>query len=449
MARRPKKRGLYDRDAYWLDWDLRSDGSLRSPYLAIFWYDAERGRNRSVSTRTADLAAARKALDRHYLQHTEGELICPTCGQRRNGPADMLVLRAITDYLTTHEELPSFGAVRPRLNHVVRYIATLETPDVRCSKVDEAWIARFRTWLGNQPVITSSGGVRSAPRSLSSIENSVLQLAAAINAAAKRGDISRPAQFKPIPTKELNRTPQRRLSIEELADAFRYATDPKYPTKRFGLHRFLMLSVGTAARPDAVHDFSTKPERRQWNPQRHVVALNPAGRRQTRKRRAIVIVPRQLGERINEVDGFFVPFVSVKSAWETMVKNLNWPTDGEGGMKLIRRSIGQLLRDAGTPRAWSEEWRDPALKVPGEQIEVQLGHRVIDSVTDLYAAFDPDYQNSATNALGAIIDAINELCPTAFAPMPATPVDIDEPPSPGTDPNSTGPQPNVGPPELE
>jgi len=244
----------------------------------------------------------------------------------------------------------------------------------------------------------------------------VLQLAAAINAAAKRGDISRPAQLKPIPTKELNRTPQRRLSVADLADAFRYATDPKYPTKRFGLHRFLMLSVGTAARPDAVHDFSTKPERRQWNPQRRVIALNPAGRRQTRKRRAIVIVPPQLGERIDEVDGFFVPFVSVKSAWETMVRSLNWPADGEGGMKLIRRSIGQLLRDAGTPRAWSEEWRDPALKVPGDQIEVQLGHRVIDSVTDLYAAFDPDYQHAATKALGAIIDAISELCPAAFAP---------------------------------
>ena len=415
MAGRPKKRGIYGRGDYWLDWDRLSDGSLRSPNLAIFWYDTERGRIRSVSARTADLAAARKALDRHYLQHTEGELICPTCGQQRNGAADMLVLRAITDYLTINEDLPSFKAVRARLNHVVRYIAKIETPDVRCSKVEEAWIARFRTWLGEQPVITSSGKERPARRSLSSIENSVLQLTAAINAAKDRNEISKSAQFKPIPTKELNRTPQRRLSVEELADAFRYATDPNYPTKRFGLHRFLMLSVGTAARPDAVHDFSTKPERRQWNLQRHVVALNPAGRRQTRKRRAIVIVPPQLGERINEVDGFFVPFVSVKSAWETMVKSLNWPADGEGGMKLIRRSIGQLLRDAGTPRAWSEEWRDPALKVPGEQIEVQLGHRVIDSVTDLYAAFDPDYQHAATKALGGIIDAISELCPAAFA----------------------------------
>lgn len=424
MARRPKKRGLYERGDYWLDWDRRTDGSLRSPHLAIFWYDADRGRLRSASTRTGDLAAGRKALDLHYLQHTEGELICPTCGQRRNVATDMLALRAITDYLTTHEELLSINAVRPRLNHVVRYIATLETPDVRCSRVDEAWIAKFRTWLAGQPVVSSAGAVRDAPRSLSSVENSVIQLAAAINAAHGRGDISRPAHFKPIPTKELNRTPQRHLSVPVLAEAFRYATDPRYPTKRLGLHRFLMLSVGTAARPDAVHDFSTTPDRRQWNAERGVVALNPAGRRQTRKRRAVVIAPRQLAQRIAEIDGFFVPFVSVKSAWETMVQKLGRPTDGEGGMKLVRRSVGQLLRDAGTPRAWSEEWRNPARKVPGEQIEVQLGHRVIDSVTDLYAGFDPDYQSAASAALEAIIDAILGICATAFAAPPAKPDDI-------------------------
>ncbi len=178
-----------------------------------------------------------------------------------------------------------------------------------------------------------------------------------------------------------------------------------------------MLSVGTSARPYAVHDFSTKADRRQWNSERKVIAFNPAGRRQTRKRRAIVIAPKQLAERIEGVDDFFVPFLSIKSAWEAMIQKLGWPIDGEGGMKPVRRSMGQLLRDAGTPRAWSAEWSNPARKVPTEQIEVQLGHRVIDSVTDLYAGFDPDYQNEATAALEAIIDAIIRLCPGAFSEL--------------------------------
>ena len=418
MAQRTQKRGLYRRGDFWLGWDLGADGRRRSPYLTIFWYDAERGRTRSLSTRTDDLPAARAALDRHYLSSSEGELVCPTCGQRRNGAGDMLLLRALTDYITANEEHPSIKSIRPRINHVVRYVASLVSPDVKCGKVDEVWITKFRKWLAAEPVILSSGKHRREPRALSSIENSVIQLAAAINAAHHRGDISRPALFKPIPTKELNRTPERRLLIDELADAFRYATDPRYPVKRRGLHRFLMLSVGTACRPDAAHDFSTKAARRQWNRERRIIALNPAGRRQTRKRRAIVVAPRQLVLLIDEVDGFFVPFTSVKGAWETMVINLGWPADGEGGMKLVRRSVAQLLRDAGTPQAWSPKWREPARKVPSEQIEVQLGHRVINSITDLYAVFDPDYQREATSALEAIIDAIIERVPAAFELTP-------------------------------
>lgn len=96
---------------------------------------------------------------------------------------------------------------------------------------------------------------------------------------------------------------------------------------------------------------------------------------------------RQLAARIDEIDGFFIPFISVKSAWETMVGALGWPTNGEGGMKLIRRTIAQLLRDTGTPKPGSQISRT-VKKVSTEQIEVQLGHRVIASVSDLYAIFD-------------------------------------------------------------
>lgn len=414
MARGSKAKGVYARGRFWLDHDRRADGTLRSPFYAIFWYDDGRGRIRSASTRTGDLPTARTALDRHYLEHTEGEAICPTCGQRRQLRNELLLLQAITDYLAANEGKESIGAIRPRLAHVIAYIATLPSPDVRCDQVDEDWISRLRTWLAKQPMVSSAGKTLERERTASTIENSVIQLAAAVNAAHRRGDTARPARFKPIQTKELNRTPQHRLSVEDLGAAFRYATDPRFPAKRRGLHRFLMLSVGTAARPDATHDFSTTPARRQWNEERRVIALNPAGRRQTRKRRATVIAPARLAERVAEVQGHFVPVTSVRSAWDTMVAELGWPQHGEGGMKLIRRSVAQLLRDAGTPRAWSEDWRDPTRKVPQEQIELQLGHRAQDSVTDLYAAFDPHYLSAATLALDGIIAAIEEFCPAAF-----------------------------------
>ncbi len=415
MSRRGKTKPLYARGAFWLSWDKKADGSLRSPYLAIFWYDGQRGRNRSVSTRTSDLGAAKAALDAHYLRSSEGEMICPTCGQRRQGSGDIPLLRAITDYLATRDDLVSIGSVRPRLNHIVRYIATLPSFNVACSQVDKAWIERFRLWMAKQPMISTAGNVIPRARGASTVENSVLQLAAVINAAHERGDTPRKASFRPIPTKELNRTPERRLSVAELANAFAYATDPKFPARRSNLHRFLMFSVGTAARPDAVHDFSTDPKRRQWNTNRRVISLNPEGRRQTRKRRAVLIAPEPLGRVLDALKGPLIPVISVKSAWESMCSQLGWPRDGEAGLKLVRRSVAQLLRDAGTPRAWNDEWRRPARKVPTEEIELLLGHRQIDSVTDLYAAFDPGYLPAATAALEGIIKAIEELCPGAYS----------------------------------
>jgi Phage integrase SAM-like domain len=414
MAHRAKKPHIYVRGDYWLDWDRRKDGTFRTKYLAIFWYDGERGRIRSLSTRTSDIATAKSALDKHYLTTSKGEAICPTCGQRRLEKATAPLLTVISDYLALNEDHANIGSIRPRLAHVVNYVASLPNIDVRSDEVDKIWAERFRTWLSNQPVMTTAGNVRTKPRSLSTIENSLIQLAAAINAAEARKDIAHKAKFKPTQTKELNQTPQRRLNIEALAAAFSYATDSRYPEKRRNLHRFLILSVGTVARPDAVHEFSTAQERRQWNPDRGIVALNPAGRRQTKKRRPIVVAPLRLAMCINGAEGRFVPCQSAKSAWETMVSALGWPRDGEGGMKLIRRSVAQLRRDAGTSRGWSAAWKDSAKRVPSNEISMQLGHSTFDAVTDLYAAFDPDYLATVTAAINGIMDAIESLCPDAF-----------------------------------
>ena len=263
-------------------------------------------------------------------------------------------------------------------------------------------------WVGDQPRFSSAGAEIPRKRALSTVENSVSQLAAAIRASKS------PLRFKPIQTKELNNTPTRRLTIQELSDAFQYATDPRYPAKRNGLHRFLMFSVATMARPDAAHDFSTAPDRKQWNKEREVICLNPAKRRQTKKFRAAVAAPRQIVPILNQVNGFVIESISVRSAWDSMVEFLGWPKNGEGGMKLIRRSTAQLSRDAGTKRAWCREWRDSLHIVPSEEISVQLGHRKIDSVTDLYAMFDPDYLSNVTAAIEGIIDAIIEKVPLAF-----------------------------------
>ena len=97
-----------------------------------------------------------------------------------------------------------------------------------------------------------------------------------------------------------------------------------------------------------------------------------------------------------------------------MCDKFGWPGGGQAEMKLIRRSVAQLLRDAGKPRGWNEAWRQKDNRVLKEDIEVQLGHRRIKALIDIYAPFEPDYLDSVTQALEGLIDEIIELVPDAF-----------------------------------
>ena len=87
--------------------------------------------------------------------------------------------------------------------------------------------------------------------------------------------------------------------------------------------------------------------------------------------------------------------------WNGMAGEIGLPVEGEAGFKLIRRSMAHLLRH-------------PSRGVPVEQIEMMLGHRPIDSTSELYAPFDPAYLTEAVSAIEAIIDEIEILCSGAL-----------------------------------
>ena len=99
----------------------------------------------------------------------------------------MLALEAIEVYLASATEKASWEAIEYRLKHVVAYIATLPSPNTLCQEVDEAWIAKFRAWSEGVPVANSKDGRQ---RALSTIENSVIQLAAAFRFSAIIEDIA-------------------------------------------------------------------------------------------------------------------------------------------------------------------------------------------------------------------------------------------------------------------
>lgn len=401
MPKAKRGKPIYQRGTFRLD---RRPGREN---LEITWYDTERRRERSVSAGTGDDAEARKALDRMYLE-SEGSQICPTCGQTRAGVESVFVTRAIRDYLLLNQAKPSHEAMNARLNHVMLYVATLPNPGVRCVEVDEAWIAKFRVWAKARPITAPSGVTRQ--RSLSTVENSVLQLAAVINEGKRQGWTPKGAAFKPIPTKSINRTPQYRADVAKVAEAFRYCLAPTASTakmrerlirERTHLLNFLRISIVTLARPDAAHEVSTDPAKRQWNSDRRVLSLNPDGRPQTRKYRAVVPIARHMAPHLDACNGLLVPVNSVKKAHEAMAASIKLPGDGESGMKLWRRSMADILRSRMPIEKWGE-------------IEMFLGHDRFDDVSDLYAPFRPDYLSNARAEIEAVCDEIEKLAPGSF-----------------------------------
>jgi hypothetical protein len=380
-TRRPKP--LYQRGAFKL---YARDGRNHE----IVWYDPDRRRERHLSAGSSDDEAARIALDREYLRATGGEYVPPV---NRVNP---LVTAVIADYQLAHgEQAASAKAIRHRLAHLVAYIA-LKDPAVRCDAIDERWIGKFRAWLAKQPV---TGNLWTKPsdrvRSPATIENSVLQLQAAMRWAKQI-----PA-FKPIPLPEVTKSPSYRADIPMLAAMFRYALATP---RRANLLAFLRLSVATWGRPDAIMDASTL--RGQWNSQARVFNLNPVGRRQTKKRRAIVPVPECTGQWLDTINGPVVRQELSKATWRRMELALGMPGQGESGMKLIRRSIATLARPLIGERDWDS------------QGEMMLGHRP-PSTSDIYAMPDPAHFGVALAATKAIIDQIEALVPGSLYPTVA------------------------------
>ena len=357
-------------------------------HYEIIWYDWGRKRERSASAGTSDLEAARIAVDRLYLAEHGGGAACPTCGQAID-KGNQLVASIIADYMTgPGSDRTSAVAIRARLAHVTTYIATLKDPAVRARHVDEQWIARFRTWLRERPYLA---GKTTKLRSPATVENSIVQLAAALTWAREA------IAFKPIPLKDLTRSPSYRADIATLGIMFAYAMMKK---RRKSLLAFLRVAVATWARPDAVMDASSDPKRGQWNSDARVFKLNPVGRRQTRKYRATVPIAESVAWLFDTADGPLVPEALSKATWRRMAADLGLPGNGASGMRLIRRSVSTIARK----RLGEEHWI---------QGRIMLGH-VQPTTSDIYAIADPSHLGRVLDVTARIIDEIEAITPGAF-----------------------------------
>lgn len=402
---------LYKRGKYRLGWDRKKDGSFRTSNLQIFWYDAEKGRERSASTGTDNLQEAELKLDRYYLKHERGETLCPTCGRPTEGIMSYQLAQAISDYLIDRDSRPSIDALRARLAHVLDFVVQKHLDAITCEQVDASFVEQFRQWSKLQPVIT---GKHVRERSPGTTEASVRTLAAALNFAFKKKRSLSPAGFTALPPYAVSHTPTYRSDIAELASMFRYCLYPeplagkvwsekmraRQRLHRTALLRFLQLSVATWCRPDAAYGFSLDPDRMQWVADACVIRLNPKNRVQTKKYRAIVPVSDRFIQLFEVGKGHYVPVASVRKAFDLMLTELGLPRERETGQKLIRRSMSQIVQDR-----IGVDYK--------AQVALMLGHVRL-RTTDVYALTKPEHLGVAFAATCSIIEEIEVLTPGAF-----------------------------------
>jgi integrase len=357
-----------------------------------------------------------RALDAQYLQDaSESPAYCPHCGRPMARATEYLLADAIADYrLEIGDERASADTIAARLKHVVDFLEATNRIEASCAHACVPGFAEaFRLWSKKQPVVwrNKQGAITvSRARSPATTEESILQLVAVLNHAAKEKRSDTRPEYSPIGRKRVTRKRRVRVDVDVLARMLAYAAEPK--KQRETLHAFLVGSICTLARPDAVVDISTDPSRRQWWPGSTTIDLNPQLRTQTKKSRPVLPVVPLLDRWLTEIHAdandekrptnhwlvnyFGSPVANVESAWETMLKKLSLPLDREWRPYVLRHSLATLMRRRGVPK-----W----------ELQGFMGH-ADGSVTETYAV-ELEFPN-VCNALNAIIGELEAMAPGAL-----------------------------------
>lgn len=411
------KGGVYQRGPFWLDLVRGADGKPSSDRWYIWWYDAAAGRQQRRSTRESDVRLACERLDEHYLATHRAT----ADDQAAYGVAD-----AMSDYWIEHgqhqisaEPIKARLALFNRFRQAEQGAGRMPKP-LMPDHLDDQVLARFRVWATADPIIARKKDVAGnwidgmkRQRSASTIEESIIQMKAALNHAFKQ---RRTRYVPPLQHKTRSQvTPERtyRLSIDGLAELLDYSIRGagKYAghaERLMPLRRYLIGGICTLARPDAVLDMNVAPARAQWMEAERRFALNPAGRVQTKKVRPIVPVVDLLHSWLSTTDEWFIcserkrydekqkidvveqiRAQSVRSAWDGASDVLGIPAGW--GVKLIRHSMATILANR---------------RVNLIELEMALGHRVLGRTSSVYAIFDPDYLGTIR---AGIEDVISDL----------------------------------------
>lgn len=295
--------------------------------------------------------------------------------QRQNQPSDNVTIASIfARYYHKHgQTLASAADVKNSLSYWLDFHGEATLSEAGNISQQEA----FRRWLVDEKTL-----------SLSSVRKVTMIGKSAFNWAYKRGEI------QSVPYFELVKPPRpepkgRHLDVSEMA----LLLDT---VEHEHLRMFLLLLIGTGARPAAILDLTFT----QIDFQQNLIDLNPKGRTQTQKKRPIVKLPlrlkpillaaKQKSQCPYVVNFNGQPVKDVKTSWRKLRDTAR--LDAQVLPYSLRRTLAKWLRMKGVP-AW--------------EVAEQLGHSSTGyRITELYTAHSPDYLERSVVAIDALYEAI-------------------------------------------
>jgi integrase len=410
-----KKNPLYCRGRYHIDLVRGKGGAALSDRWYIYWYDKEARRQRRKSTGTRDFRLACQQLDERYL------------AERAETGADgqYCLHDTFSDYVVEHSsKLDSGAGIKSRLKFFLRFVeeeiaqGVLLDP-VLPSDIHEGVLDRFRIWASEQPIILGHGrkGARNLKpvvrqRSAATSEDIIRQCKTAINYAYDRQRISGRPEFRARRTRYIRAVNHDRISVSQMGEMLDFcvhggADHASQLWQYHALRRYLVAAICTLARPSSIFDMNVDPARGQWLKADRLFDLNPAGRLQNNKRRAVIPLHPVLEDWLGHTQQWFICIEqhwrrvpgstkfgqrrvqTCNGSWRTVSRHIDLPENFP--LRLLRHSMASELRRRGV-----NPW----------ELAGYMGHSLL-NMTEIYAIYDPAYLSTVA---AGIDDIISDLC---------------------------------------
>lgn len=371
--------------------------ATRTPWLGkepnqhvwyIYWYQSA-GRVRRRSTRTHDRVEAEKALGQFIIEYADEETAGPI-----EPPEKHLIATALRWYLQERgPELATCELTARSTERLIEFfgpnatVASL-TPQVlkRYERQRTRKVRVYQTKNGEKTVVNEK------PITTATVRRELVVLSAALNHAIDNGRLVSAPKLV-LPPMGQNKT--RYLEPAEIEKLLAYAPEPH-------IRLFIQLAINTGARKGALLGLTWK----QVDFANRIIYLNPEGRAQTNKRRAIVPMNQLLYGVLQET----------KAKQEKVARELSDKTGktieacpyvidfNNMPVKNVRTGFRRSCERAGIKGATPHTLRHTAgtlMALAGIDlflIAKVLGHSV-QKTTELYAHFRPDYLRGAVDVL--------------------------------------------------